>query len=52
MRVKELAEVLKVQVDELMQLLANVGVNLSDKENSMVDSGTEKKLAKNKKEDN
>ena len=46
MRVKELAEVLKVQVDELMQLLANVGVNLSDKENSMVDSGTEKKLAK------
>ena len=46
MRVKELAEVLKVQVDELMQLLANVGVNLSDSENSIVDSGTEKKLAK------
>ncbi len=46
MRVKELAEVLKIQVDELMQLLTNVGVNLNDKENSMVDSGTEKKLAK------
>ena len=46
MRVKELAEVLKIQVDELMQLLTNVGVNLNEKENSMVDSGTEKKLAK------
>ena len=46
MRVKELAEILKISVDELMGLLANVGVSLNDQENSMVDSNTEKKLAK------
>ena len=46
MRVKELAEIFKISVDELMGLLENVGLTLTDKENSMVDSNTEKKLAK------
>ena len=46
MRVKELAEIFKVSVEELMGLLENVGLSLTEKENSMVDSNTEKKLAK------
>ena len=46
MRVKELAEIFKISVDELMGLLENVGLTLTDQENSMVDSNTEKKLAK------
>ena len=46
MRVKELAEIFKVNINELLNLLENVGVNLDQQEETMIDSATEKKLAK------
>ena len=51
MKVKELAEIFKVGIDELLDLLDAVGVNISQKEESMVDKDTEKKLAKRYKVD-
>ncbi len=45
MKVKELAEILKVDINELMGILPNVGIDLTDKENTMLDAGIEKKLA-------
>ncbi len=46
MKVKELAEIFNVGISELLDLLENVGVNIDQKEESMVDKDTEKKLAK------
>ncbi len=46
MRVKELAEIFKVNINELLNLLENVGVNLDQQEETMIDAATEKKLAK------
>ena len=46
MRVKELAEIFKVNINELLNLLENVGVNLDQQEDTMIDAATEKKLAK------
>ena len=46
MKVKELAEIFSVGIDELLDLLENVGVDISEKEESMVDRNIEKKLAK------
>lgn len=45
MKVKELAEIFKVDIKELMDILSNVGVDLTDGENTMVNQPTEKKLA-------
>ena len=45
MKVKELAEIFKVDIKELMDILPNVGVDLPDGENTMINSATEKKLA-------
>ncbi len=46
MKVKELAEIFNVGIAELLDLLENVGLNVTDKEETMVDKNTEKKLAK------
>ena len=46
MKVKELAEIFNVGIVELLDLLENVGVNIAEKEETMVDKNTEKKLAK------
>ena len=46
MKVKELAEIFNVGIDELLDLLENVGVDIAEKEESMVDKNIEKKLAK------
>ena len=46
MKVKELAEIFKVDVRELLDLLDNVGANIDQQEESMVDANIEKKLAK------
>ena len=46
MKVKELAEIFKVPVQELLNMLSNVGVNLDKQEDTMIDAGLEKKLAK------
>ena len=51
MKVKELAEIFNVGIAELLDLLENVGVNIDQKEESMVDKDTEKKLAKRYKVD-
>lgn len=45
MKVKELAEILKVDINELMGILPNVGIELTEKENTMLDATIEKKLA-------
>lgn len=45
MKVKELAEILKVDINELMGILPNVGIDLTDNENTMLDASIEKKLA-------
>ncbi len=45
MKVKELAEILKVDINELMGILPNVGIDLTDNENTMLDAAIEKKLA-------
>ncbi len=46
MKVKELAAIFNVEIDELLDLLDNVGVNISEKEETNVDKNIEKKLAK------
>ena len=46
MKVKELAEIFKISSSELLNLLPNVGVDVSAKEETMVDKDVEKKLAK------
>ena len=46
MKVKELAEIFNVGIAELLDLLENVGVDIADKDETMVDKNTEKKLAK------
>lgn len=46
MKVKELAEIFKTSVGELLNILPNVGVDISLKEETMVDKDVEKKLAK------
>ena len=46
MKVRELAEIFKVPVGDLMGMLENVGVDLSQKEETNIDSAVEKKLAK------
>lgn len=46
MKVKELAEIFKISSTELLNLLPNVGVDVSMKEETMVDKEVEKKLAK------
>jgi len=46
MKVSELAEVLNVSISEIMGLLDNVGVDLSQQEDTMVEASIEKKLAK------
>ena len=43
MKVKDLAVIFKVSTAELLNLLENVGVNLDQQEETMIDSGTEKK---------
>ena len=43
MKVKELAVIFSVGIDELLDLLENVGVDISDKEESMVDKNIEKR---------
>lgn len=46
MKVKELAEIFKVSPAELLKILPNVGVDVSLKEETMIDKDVEKKLAK------
>lgn len=46
MKVKELAEIFKISSTELLNILPNVGVDTSMKEETMVDKDVEKKLAK------
>ena len=46
MKVKELAVIFNVGVDELLDLLYNVGVNIDLQEEAMVNKDIEKKLAK------
>ena len=46
MKVKEIAEFLKVSVDELLKLLKNVSVGKAYTEESDLDKDLEKKLAK------
>ena len=46
MKVKELAEIFKVPTQELLNMLSNVGVNLDQQEETMIDAQWEKKLAK------
>ena len=46
MKVKELAEIFKTSIGELLNILPNVGVDISLKEETMVDKDVEKKLAK------
>ena len=46
MKVKELAEIFKVEISELLGLLDNVGVNIDQQEETFVEAGVEKKLAK------
>ncbi len=46
MKVKELAEIFKVAPAELLKILPNVGVDVSLKEETMIDKDVEKKLAK------
>ncbi len=46
MKVKELAEIFKISSSELLNILPNVGVDVSAKEETMVDKDVEKKLAK------
>ena len=46
MKVKELAEIFNVGIAELLDLLENVGVDIADNDETMVDKNTEKKLAK------
>ncbi|MDY4052980.1 MAG: translation initiation factor IF-2, partial [Bacilli bacterium] len=45
-KVKELAEIFKVSPAELLKILPNVGVDVSLKEETMIDKDVEKKLAK------
>ena len=46
MKVKELAEIFKISATELLAILPNVGVDVSQKEETNVDKEVEKKLAK------
>ena len=46
MKVKDLAGIFKVEIGELLNLLENVGVNVDQQEETMIDAATEKKLAK------
>ncbi|MBQ8292169.1 MAG: translation initiation factor IF-2 [Bacilli bacterium] len=46
MKVKELSEIFNVSIDELLDLLENVGVNIASREETMVNKDLEKKLAK------
>ena len=46
MKVKELAEIFKISSAELLAILPNVGVDVSQKEETNVDKEVEKKLAK------
>ena len=46
MKVKELAVIFNVSVEELLDLLYNVGVNIDLQEEAMVNKDIEKKLAK------
>ena len=46
MKVKELAEIFKISAAELLAILPNVGVDVSQKEETNVDKEVEKKLAK------
>ncbi len=46
MKVKELTEIFNVSIEELLDLLENVGVNIALKEETMVNKDLEKKLAK------
>ena len=46
MKVKELAVIFNVGVEELLDLLYNVGVNIDLQEEAMVNKDIEKKLAK------
>ena len=46
MKVKELAEIFKTSVQELLNILPNVGIDVSNGEESFVEKDVEKKLAK------
>ena len=46
MKVKELAEIFKTSTQELLKILPNVGINVSDGEETFVEKEVEKKLAK------
>ena len=46
MKVKELAEIFNVEITELLTLLDNVGVNVDQQEETLVEANIEKKLAK------
>ncbi len=46
MKVRELAEIFKVSNEELLNLLSNVGVNVSQQEETVLDKDMEKKLAR------
>ena len=46
MKVKELAEIFKTSVQELLNILPNVGIDTSNGEETFVEKDVEKKLAK------
>ena len=46
MKVKELAEILKTSTQELLKILPNVGIDISNGEETFVEKEVEKKLAK------
>ena len=43
MKVKELAEIFKTSIQELLKILPNVGINVSDGEETFVEKEVEKK---------